>query len=76
MDRENLCSSSLVIISKKLHGLCLTSNWYFKISSQPTLHAEGEPGKQKMYVPLATTAKALDCRAEVPIFLYDNSRPI
>jgi hypothetical protein len=34
--------------------------------SQASLQAPGEPGKQKMYVPLATPPQARDWIVEVP----------
>ena len=56
------------MISTKLQGLCLMSNWYCKISSQPSLHAPVDPGKQKTYVLFIKAATARDCIADVPIF--------
>ncbi len=38
----------------------------------PSLHAPGEPGRQNINVPLATPAKALDCRVEVLMFWYER----
>ena len=46
-------------------------NWNFKISSQASSQAEGEPGKQNIYFPFLVPAVALLCIVEVPIFLYE-----
>ena len=38
------------------------------------MQAEGLPGKIKIYVPLETPARALDCIVDVPILLNERKR--
>ena len=45
------------------------SNWCFKIPSQASITPPEEPGSAKTYFPLANTAHALDCIADVPTVL-------
>ena len=37
------------------------------------MHAEGLPGKIKIYVPFATPARVLDCIVDVPILLNERN---
>ena len=53
--------------STKLQGLCVDDNWNVIIDDHASLHADGEPGKQKIYVAFDTPAHALLWRAEVLI---------
>ena len=53
--------------STKLQGLCVDDNWNVMIDDHASLHADGEPGKQKIYVAFDTPAHALLWRAEVLI---------
>ena len=55
--------------STKLHGLWLISSWYLSILSQASVTPPEEPGKANIYFPLANTAQARDCIAEVPTVL-------
>ena len=64
--KNNYFSLSLGNNSTKLQGLWLMSNWCFKIPSHASVTPPDEPGNAKTYLPLANTALALDCIAEVP----------
>ena len=62
-------SLSLGNNSTKLQGLWLISSWYFSIPSQASVTPPEDPGSANIYFPLANTAHALDCMAEVPTVL-------
>jgi hypothetical protein len=42
------------------------------MASHASRHAPGEPGRQKMNLPLATPAVVRDCTVDGPIFGHDT----
>ena len=66
--------------STKLQGLCFISNWCTNILSHASVTPPDDPGNANIYLPLASTAHALDCIEEVPTvskltFLNTSPKP-
>ena len=64
--KNNYFSLSLGNNSTKLQGLWLISNWWIKILSHASVTPPDDPGNANIYLPLASTAHALDWIEDVP----------